>query len=591
MVTLRARVFPSSDPSSRSALFERTIRFVNVPSVRVYLVGVNYTGPGMSGGIPTQSDMTTTLNLTERLYPTGELLTTGYQVLDFDSNMNANIASGCSDGFNSLLDALQDLRGNSSDIYYAELPSGVNTGSVGGCARGGVASSMNAAPRVAAHEIAHAFGLPHTPCSMTACPTQPAGADADYPQYGSFGRGSIGEFGYDPLSDTVFDPATTFDFMTYATPQWMSPYNYARLMEAGGGPADEGSSTPATRFMLPIVAFPELTPQPVGDFNPFPIEHLDLRLTIHRDRQVERDHSFHFPTIHGGCCGHHTEYIAEILDKEERGLICVPLTCSCNLCQPNCYPVIIRDRIPMPPGAALLRVWEGRDMMIYEENIPAPLELSWAEQYRTEDGIGLEWEPQRSFKNENLCYLVQFEDRPSVWRGVAPRSREPKIIIPWRFFQHRNRLNVRVLASSGIATGSIDDLITLEIPGETASRISQVDQPPVVVSPYGVLEAGADIGTYLRAVSHGGTQLRWYDENGVELSGSATLDLRDLPDGQHFIQAVAVGGEALQATHLLLVRKAGKHTTFMREFTPKQSDEPHIHPHPTPGENQENRED
>jgi hypothetical protein len=38
VVTMRARVFAASDPSSRSAMYERTIRFISVPSVRVYMV-------------------------------------------------------------------------------------------------------------------------------------------------------------------------------------------------------------------------------------------------------------------------------------------------------------------------------------------------------------------------------------------------------------------------------------------------------------------------------------------------------------------------------------------------------------------------
>lgn len=129
---MHARVFSAADPSSRSAAFERTIRFAGVPSLRSYLVGINYTGQGLNLAAPTQAQMAATLNLTERWYPTGELLVTGYQVLPFDVDMNANISDGCGNGFRTLLDRLEDLRGSSSDIYHGELPAGVNTGSVGG---------------------------------------------------------------------------------------------------------------------------------------------------------------------------------------------------------------------------------------------------------------------------------------------------------------------------------------------------------------------------------------------------------------------------------------------------------------------------
>jgi hypothetical protein len=590
VVTLRARVFSASDPSSRSGLFERTVRFVNTPSVRVYLVGVNYTGQGMNLAAPTQAQVTASLNLTERLYPTGELLVTGYQVLPFNVDMNANISGGCGNGFSTLLDRLQDLRGNSSDIYYGELPAGVNTGSVGGCARGGVASSMNSAPGVAAHEVAHAFGLPHTPCSTDVCPVQPANADSNYPQYGSFARGSVGEFGYDPLANAVFDPATNFDFMSYAGPQWMSPYNYAKLMLAGGGPADEGGAS-AAGFASPVAVLRPTSRGPLGDIRPVPMEYLNLRLTIQRDRRVERDHSFHFAAIRGSCCGHATEYAAEILDRENRTLVCVPLTCSCNICQPHCYPVIVRDRIPIPPNAGLLRIWEGRERMIYEEKIPDPPQLQWRGRYQTPEGMGIEWEPKPGFTGQDLRYLVQFEDRPGVWRGIAARSVETKIVVPWDLFKRAPSLHVRVLASSGIATGTIDEWLKRERPDGTVPSEVPSEQPPVVVSPSGTLEPGKIVGTYLRAVSQGGASVRWYDETGAELSGSATLDVRELADGQHTVRAVAVGGGALQASHSLLIEKSGERVTFIRDFKPKDPGEAHTHPHPTPEDNKEPKEE
>jgi hypothetical protein len=575
VVTIRARVFPSGTSSSRSGLFERTIRFVNMPSLRVYLVSINYTGQGLSLAAPTQVQITASLNLTERLYPTGELLVTGYQVLPFDVDMNANITSGCGNGFSTLLDRLQDLRGSSSDIYYGELPAGINTGSVGGCARGGVASSVNAAPSVAAHEIGHAFGLPHTPCTPGACPVPPANGDSSYPQYSSFARDSIGEFGYDPLANVVFDPATNFDLMSYSFPQWMSPYNYARLMNAGGGPSDGGGSSIRSNVFSLTSKVRKV--QPYADLNLVLMEFLNLRLAIHRDRKVERDHSFHFPAVRGSCCGHETAYTVEILDKKSDVLVCVPLTCSCNLCCPNCYPIIVRDRIPMPEGAHLLRVWEGRDTMIYEEAIPDPPQVQITEQHISKVGIELDWSPQASFQDSDLRYLVQFEDAPGVWRGIAPRDTKRSLFISSEFFKLHNPLHIRLLTSSGIATSSIDEWLTLE--SDTDQR-TPTDQPPIVVSPNGVLEPGKAIGSYLRAVSSG-MQLRWYDDAGAELSGSATLNLQGLSDGQHTVRAVAVGGNSMQTSYALLINKDGDLITFLQDLKPKHLSDVHLHPHTT----------
>jgi len=584
VVTLRARVFPANNASSHSALFERTVRFVNMPSVHTYLVGVNYTGQGLNLSAPSQAQMTSSLNLTERLYPTGEVAVTGYQTLPFDTNMSANISGGCGNGFNTLLDRLDDLRGSSSDIYYGELPAGVNTGSVGGCGRGGVASSVNSSQITAAHEVGHAFGLPHSPCSSMACPTQPANSDSNYPQYGNFGRGSIGEFGYDPLANQVFDPATTFDWMSYAGPPWMSPYNYARLMSVGGGPSDGGGGAGAGFAVASFASDSSSKEIQRGDFNPVPAEYLNLRLTIQRDHRVKRDHSFHLAAVFGSCCGHATEYSAELLDPEGLTLVCVPLYCSCNLCQPNCYPVIVRDRIPMPPEARLLRVWEGRDRMIYEEEIPDPPQLQWKGRSRMQEGIGLEWEPKAGYAGQDLRYVAQFEDYAGVWRGIAPRSQETKIVVPFAILKRRPRLHVRVLASSGIATGSITDWITPEKLDGDQPAAPPPDQPLVVVSPNGPLTPGRSVGPFLRASSEGGTSMRWYDETGAELSGSATLDVRALPDGQLTVRAVAVGGGQMHATYSLILEKEGDRIMFVRDFEPVQPGEPHVHPHPTPND-------
>jgi hypothetical protein len=142
-----------------------------------------------------------------------------------------------------------------------------------------------------------------------------------------------------------------------------------------------------------------------------------LRLTIHRDRTVEREHSFHFGRLRGGNCGHRTEYAAEILDADGRTLICVPLGCSCNLCRPNCYPIIIRDRIPMPDGASLLRVWEGREKKIYEEVIPDPPHVQLKSKTRTSEGLALKWEA-KSDSSAKTAYILQYEDRPGIWREL-----------------------------------------------------------------------------------------------------------------------------------------------------------------------------
>ncbi|MCU0626677.1 MAG: hypothetical protein MUF21_09385 [Gemmatimonadaceae bacterium] len=581
VLTISGTAFPANERWSRSARFERTIRFVDVPSLRTYLVGVHYLGDGMDVPAPSQAMMTATLGTTERLFPTGQVLTTGYQVLDFDRSMTADIANGCGDGFGALLDALDDLRGDSSDIYYAELPGGVNTGNIGGCGRSGLASAVQNGGMITAHEIGHALGRPHVGCAPLNCAIQPANPESSYPTYGSLPRGSIGEFGYDPLANTAFDPASTFDLMSYAGPQWISPYNYARLLQAGGGPADGGNAPGAD--VAGVRTFVGRREPGIGDWRAVPTEQLELRLTIHRDGRVEREHGFHYPRLRGSGCGHDTGYVVEFVESDGRTLGCTPLSCSCNLCTEGCWPVVIRDRVPLPRGARRLRVYEGRDRLLHEEEIPERPTLVWGAQETVSEGVRLTWAAklEGGAVPGDLRYIVQLADVRGVWRGVAPRSATPALVVPWSLIGRRQTLRVRVLASSGIATGLLEGEVNVTPPGGNDPR-TPTDEPPLVVGPRGALEPGGVIGSWLRARGDAAAQFRWYDEAGGELAGGATLDLRSLPDGPHVVRAVAVGGAALQASHSMLVEKTGDVVRLVRAFTPVRADEPHVHPHPVP---------
>ena len=64
------------------------------------------------------------------------------------------------------------------------------------------------------------------------------------------------------------------------------------------------------------------------------------------------------------------------------------------------------------------------------------------------------WDPTGAPESESgsLWYLVQWLDG-DYWRGVAPRQQETSLLIPGQLFADSPELTVRVLATSGIATG------------------------------------------------------------------------------------------------------------------------------------------
>jgi hypothetical protein len=136
-------------------------------------------------------------------------------------------AGGCSNNWNSLLSSLGTIRtndGNRSDVvYYGLLPAGIPIG-VPGCGVGGLGAGRSNDPGTLVHEIGHGYGFQHTPCGNAGT------TDPSYPTYEPYPSASIGEYGLNISNGTVFSPASTFDYMSYCGPQWMSIYQHRRLI-------------------------------------------------------------------------------------------------------------------------------------------------------------------------------------------------------------------------------------------------------------------------------------------------------------------------------------------------------------------------
>ena len=91
-------------------------------------------------------------------------------------------------------------------ICFTALPNGINFGTFIGCGGDGVGSGTVGDMVTAAHEAGHAYGRKHAPCDDSARCSNPSNPDDDFPQYGLYDLDSIGEFGFDAESNTVFDP-------------------------------------------------------------------------------------------------------------------------------------------------------------------------------------------------------------------------------------------------------------------------------------------------------------------------------------------------------------------------------------------------
>lgn len=553
-LSLTCHVFDAATPADKSPAFNQTIRFADVAPLRVFGVGVHYTGEGLDLAAPTQAQVVGTLLFVQKTYPVGEIFLAGYSAINFSVNMVANISDGCGNGFNSLLDRLRDMRGSSNDVYCAVLPGGIDSGSVGGCGGGGVAAVFVGGGTAAAQEIGHAFGRQHAPCDDSTRCDKPANTDSNYPKYDSFPSDSIGEVGYDPATNSVFDPASFFDFMGYSGPVWVSPYTYTGLM--GAFPSTTGVSGSAQ--MMLRAAFDNAGGGGAvqgggGEWRRKETDTLFLGLSIDRDRTVERRPSFHYQALYTFPRGTSTSYTVELHDEAGKVLGCETLHEDCYHCDGDCWPKTFRDPIPFAANAAKLVVWEGKDKL-YEEEIPKPPRVQVKCDYSEKDkAVDVRWSATDPEGRGDLWYLVQWKDRDGTWRGVAPRTRETFMKIPAAALGWYAP-TIRVLATSGIATGSDECRLDVEFGPTPPPQIVVVD-PPISAEPGASLSPTIEVAVL---ESSGRTvpdaEIIWYDERGAELARGRSFDLRQLPEGEHVLRATAVGHGVGQPEKRLLVQ-------------------------------------
>jgi hypothetical protein len=573
-VEMTCTVWDQADASKRpSPLFMRTLAFTPVEPLSIFLVGVGYTAVAPNLPAPTQAAVSASLSQLIKTYPIGDLIETGYTTLSFSETVTGNLAKGCGKGLNDLLSRLSDLRGSSPDIYLGSLPAGVvgtPGNSIGGCAPqpGRQAAVFVDLPGDVPHEIGHDLGRGHAPCNPGVCTPPPANVDGSYPQYGTFPAGSIGVFGFDATTDSVLDPSSTFDFMAYRFPQWVSAYTYNGLRGASFGPTPGAGGSGAMAHLIGGI----------------PIDTLFLGLTITRDRQVALRPSFHFPAPLFGAAGCTAQFSVEFQDNEHNPIGCAPLVPDCSAgCE--CWPKTFLNDVGFPEGARQLVIYED-DRKLHEEPIPDPPTLRVVGSEEQEDGVVLQWAPEGPPDEHGgpLWYLVHWLDGDD-WRGVAPRQQEASILIPRRLFIDSPTLRVRVLATSGIATGITEATLHLDSyqPSEPEVGIREAlpeDQLP------------APLPNVIHAIvrDSGGRQIladsmAWFADDGQLIGRGQSADLRALSPGEHEVRIVArrLGGQGLMRAWR--IERTAQGFALKQVLPPTEITEvvQHPHPHPPPG--------
>jgi hypothetical protein len=535
---ISCQVFDAADSASRSAAFKRTLQFIDVNPLRVYGVGINYTGAGLNLAAPALTDVLAAFDYTRRVWPTGDVLTSGFTTLEFSGDLSGVAADGCGDGFNDLLDELQDLKGDTDDLVYGLLPTGTPLTGVAGCGGNGAGTGVVGDGVTAAHEAGHAFGRKHVPCDDSSRCDSPRNTDEDYPRYGNFVSDSIGEFGYDPENNMVFDPAVSSDFMGYSGSDWISPYTFKALFSKGD-PVSYAASIRPYAFMFAAAA--AVTTVPRGTARPEWIKRrmplLFLSLQVHGDK-VKLRPSFTYDAYLKRQ-GPNSDVEIHLTNAKGDLLACVPLQQACGSCDIHCGPIRLHGEVPWHNSATKLIVrCNGRDLAEYPVEDKPSLKIH-CERDKKGD-IKVSWSAKAK---EALWYLVQWCDRDGTWRGVAPRTQADHLTIPARFlWASKDKLRFRVLAvhllNTSIAECEVEahkseppnDIAIRELPGGQIMRATLVDP----------------VGRSMPA-----SELAWYGEKGDEITRGSDLwrrsDLKGVATVRQMAQGV-VGAEG----HVLL---------------------------------------
>jgi hypothetical protein len=382
-----------------------------------------------------------TLGWLNEAYPISGFNFTGFTVIEFNGNLQTPGGAGCGTGWNQLFGIIANMRSmsKSSDTYVAVLPPGVPTLGTIGCGGGGVAIGYRGDGPTFAQEVGHGFGRQHAPCPPP--PNSPPNVDSSYPTYDSYPSGSIGEFGMDTSQFLPFNPANTFDFMSYCSPVWVSPYTYVALKNT-------------------IAAIPAAVAPGRAEVRDVLSDCLYLNFRLHQDDRIELLPSY---LLEGPPAGLDVRDLSDLrLHLIGPGGEVIAIH-QCHVRDPHqsrdkpymdFHETVLWD--PTAEAIAFYREGErlyvvdlGQEPPAVRVRQPQPVEAGG-------DLVRLDWTMDRKApagRSANLTYVVRYTcDDGQNWRVVAADLTEPHHVIDLALLPGGERCRFQVAASAGIRT-------------------------------------------------------------------------------------------------------------------------------------------
>jgi hypothetical protein len=553
------KVFELGNPANSAETFIAP-SFKVVPRLSVHGVLVHYTGVDYFDkpvdAQPNGLDLAATLDWVYRTYPIPAIDYTGCTVLPWSAKL------AITQNFNDLFGKVAALRAmsGSNDIYVGLIPPAAGCGGICGLGGGGSATFFAGNGPEAAHEIGHALGRAHTQCAVTS-----GDPDPNYPNYDGFPQGSIGECGIDAYQLKAFDPRTTFDFMSYCEPVWISPYTYLGLMNAI-------TSTYATAQASAAYEPASIWAAPKTEFL-----YLQLRLYRRRaERQVEVRISF---SIRGGPSRPNLsseQIAAEVVDSQD-GLVgtypCAPLDPHHD---ENDAFQDVAVTIPVLSDMSVIRIVRAGDVLatLHPAKESPKVEITETTMAEAKNLIRIRWKAEADPKSDpGLQYGLRYShDGGTTWLAIAAGLSETSHVLDLDLLPGGSECRLQVIASAGFRS-ALAETPPIKVakkprrayilPNER-SEFEYGEEIPLMgggFSPdFGVAPPESTVWTStIRGLLGKGNLLTLV---GLPL-GSHVIALH-VPDG--------LGGEAITRTELTITPPEARHAVHSAEKSPESID-------------------
>ena len=411
---------------------QQSFNFVNVPTLNVVIVPVQYARPGAPVSLPPTGDLSYLTWMPFKVFPVSQI---NYTVRGAALNFTGDLRTF--NGWSDLLNAVTSVRSaedaGQGKLYYGLVDSVAVDGCSGGCIAGigwiglkasagfaGFVSNRNEASPTFTHEMGHNFGRQHSPCNVS-------GGPYPYP-----GNAPIGQWGYDPASGLLYAPFVYKDYMSYCGPEWTSDFTYYGIANAMATAQAAASGDSEDALVVAGLLTDAGAPQVSSAFiERVPAEQIAAQSGLYQMQVLDAQ---------GKVLAAQAFTPMAVAEDLQGG---VP-----NAPNQTADALGFHVALPVVDGAATLRLVRG-GAVLWERQASGSLPALAAPRVVAQTTEALDWSLAEI--NLGLTYRVSFSpDGGATWMLLTPAASSPAVSIPASLLKGATAPVIEVQASDGV---------------------------------------------------------------------------------------------------------------------------------------------